>query len=115
MMGIRGATSVEYDMEKSIRERTLELMNQIFERNEIEKLISIIFSVTPDIRSMNPATVVRKELHLADVPLMCFQEADFNGSPRRMIRVLILCESRTKNFVYLHDAVSLRPDLEVKI
>ncbi len=114
MIGIRGATSVVSDDEISVRERVAELVREILARNKIQKLIAIIFSVTPDITSINPATAVRNDLHLTKVPMMCFQEAMFNDSPGHMIRVLVLCESQTKNFVYLHDAVDLRPDLEVE-
>jgi chorismate mutase len=43
---------------------------------------------------------------------MCLEEASFNDSREKIIRVLIICESSTQNFVYLHEAKNLRTKKE---
>jgi len=111
MIAIRGATSVEKDTPEHVRSRVKELFEEIVSRNKIRRIEAIIFSVTKDIQSLNPATVLREDRSLDSVALMCFQEAQFNGSPEKVIRILIFCDSDTREFVYLHGARKLRPDL----
>lgn len=111
MKAIRGATSVESDDAQEIRERVVELMSEIFARNDMGELHSVIFTITKDITALNPATAFRKAFDLGEVALLCLYEAAFENSPRGIVRVLIHCESSTKNFVYLRRAKDLRPDL----
>jgi len=111
---IRGATSIEKDCQEEIRNSVIELMEQIFSRNEITELHSVIFTVTNDITSYNPATAFRKAFNQSDVALLCLYEASFGGSTNGIIRVLVHCESKTKNFVYLRRAKNLRPDQVLK-
>ena len=86
-------------------------MDEIFRRNKIDRIISVIFSVTPDLRSINPATIFRLEYNLSNVPIMCLQEAIFDGSPFGIVRVLIIFEGEGGRFVYLHRAKELRRDI----
>lgn len=111
MLAIRGATSVDRDDAVHVAERVRELFGEILARNQIDRIVSATFSVTPDIRSANPATVVREHFGLADLALMCLQEAVFEGSAPGIVRVLLLCEARSRKFVYLHRAAALRADL----
>ena len=106
--GIRGATSIDEDSSTHISERVLELWNEIMAKNDITRIISVIFSVTNDIKSLNPATVLRTQLNLDTMPFMCLSESEFENSLPKIIRVLIICESSTQNFVYLHKASKLR-------
>ncbi len=108
IVGIRGATSLGSDEPEEIREKVVELWNEINSQNDIERIVSVMFSVTPDIKSFNPATALREGLLVEDIPLMCLQEAMFENSPQRIIRILVICESTTQNFVYIHDAKNLR-------
>jgi len=108
IVGIRGATSLTEDHPMELTEKVLELWNEIMHRNDISRIISVVFSVTPDIKSLNPATILREKLDLNNVPFMSLEEASFNDSQKKIIRVLIICESSTQNFVYLHEAKSLR-------
>jgi|GEM_PF-213254 len=108
IVGIRGATSLGSDEPEEIREKVVELWNEINSQNDIERIVSVMFSVTPDIKSFNPATALREGLLVEDIPLMCLQEAMFENSPQRIIRILVICESTTQNFVYIHDAENLR-------
>jgi len=72
---IRGATSIEKDCQEEIRDSVIELMEEIFSRNEITELHSVIFTVTNDITSCNPATAFRKVFNQSDVALLCLYEA----------------------------------------
>jgi len=111
VLGVRGATSIERDDPDHVRQRVVELVEEIFKKNRIDRIISVIFSVTPDVKSMNPATVFRLEFNFPNVPLMCLQEAVFDDSPGGIIRVLIIFEGEGGNFVYLHKARELRRDI----
>jgi len=116
LVGIRGATSVENDNEKEMEKAVIELFREILDKNNIssDDIISVIFSVTPDLKSSNPATITRKKFNLSDTPLMCLSEAMFKDSPGKIIRVLIHCDvkenARVKH-IYLKRAANLRPDL----
>lgn len=112
IVGIRGATSLNEDHPIELTENVIELWNEIMNKNDISRIISVIFSVTPDIKSLNPATILREKLDLNNVPFMCLEEASFNDSREKIIRVLIICESSTQNFVYLHEAKNLRTKKE---
>ena len=105
--GIRGATSVEKDEPREIIEKSKELIENIMVKNKIDRIISIIVTVTDDIKSFNPATAIRKSLNIQGLSIMCVKEAFFKNSPEKIIRVLINCESQTKEFVYLHKAANL--------
>ncbi len=113
---IRGATTVDGDTPAQIGERTVALLEAMFERNGIahDDLISIWFTVTEDLTSAFPATGART-IGLGDVPLLCAREIPVPGSMARCIRVLAhLHTDRARNelhHVYLEGAVSLRDDL----
>lgn len=104
MLAIRGAIFVNEDTPQEIEKRTKQLMDKIFRVNsiEFEEVVAVIFSVTPDLRSMNPATVFRKSGHAFSS--MCFQEADFTHSPKRVLRVMVLLErNRFGNVVHVYE------------
>lgn len=116
LWAVRGATTISYDTPDAIIEATEDLLKSIFEVNRIkpEDIVSIIFTVTPDIKSEFPAVAARK-LGLNSVPLMCAQEIAKNDALSLCIRVLIhfyteLIRDAIKP-VYLRGAVKLRPDL----
>jgi len=116
---IRGATSVDVDDPGHIAEATRELLEQIVVRNwlEIDEIVSVWFTVTPDLTSAFPALAAR-EMGWVDVPLLCASEIPVPGSMARCLRVLIEVEPhaprRLDTHVYLRDAVALRPDLHGK-
>ncbi|MEV8371187.1 chorismate mutase [Kribbella sp. NPDC056861] len=113
---IRGATQLEVDEREHLLERSAELVRAVLEANELESedLISILFTVTPDLRSEFPA-VAGRQVGLTDVPLMCMQEINVPHALPRVVRMMVHADSprsREKiQHVYLHGAVSLRPDL----
>jgi chorismate mutase len=113
---LRGATTCSVDTPEEISARTVELLEEVFARNEVDHddLISIWFTATDDLTSAFPATGARS-VGLGDVPLLCAREIPVVGSMPRCIRVLIhLSTERSRaelHHVYLHEARSLRDDL----
>jgi chorismate mutase len=113
---LRGATTVDADTAEQVAVRVKALVTAMLERNDVDKadLISIVFTATPDIHSVFPATVAR-DLGLGDVPLLCAQELDIVGATPSCIRVLMhLSTERGRDqlhHVYLEGARNLRDDL----
>jgi len=81
---------------------------------DTEDIVSIVFSVTPDLDAINPCTALRKTGRAAsDTALFSAQEPVYAGSLERTVRVLIHCylEEGTKvKHVYRNGAEILRPD-----
>nr|WP_206155698.1 chorismate mutase [Caldanaerobacter subterraneus] len=112
---IRGAITTENTREDIFKD-TVILIEEIMRRNGLKKenLISIFFSATKDLTAAYPAEAVRKEMEFDDVPMMCFQEMEVNGSLPKCIRVAIFTnidEKQEVKHVYLKEAKNLRPDL----
>ncbi len=113
---LRGATTVESDDPTQVDERTQEMMALLLKRNDLvaDDLISILFSVTADIRSRNPATATRA-MGIVDVPLLGVQEADMDSALPLCIRVMLHIQTETDrsslHHVFLRGAKVLRPDL----
>jgi chorismate mutase len=113
---LRGATTVEADTAEQVRERTIALLEQMVERNQVDHddIISILFTATDDIHSTFPALGVRR-LGFGDVPLICARELDIVTGTPRCIRVLMHLTTEHRrdelHHVYLEGAVNLRDDL----
>ncbi len=112
---IRGATSVTHDSSEQIVDATIELVQDLLERNGLsaDDLISMVFTCTHDLQSEFPAVAAR-QLGLSGVPLLCAQEIPVPGSLEKCIRVLVHCyapTARVIRHVYLHEARRLRLDL----
>lgn len=108
---IRGATFVKEDSPEEIENATKLMMGKIYSLNSLkdEEVASVIFSLTRDLRAMNPAAIFRRSGH--NVPLMCFQEADFEKSPKKVLRVMISVERSVKSkvvHVYENGAEALK-------
>jgi len=116
---VRGATTIEEDQPEAVLTATRELLTVLFEKNRIspEQIVSVIFTTTPDISSEFPAVAAR-QLGLSDTPLMCATEIAKQGALPLCIRVLIHFYTTLAKHeivpVYLHEAVKLRPDLQVR-
>ena len=110
---LRGAAFVKHDSPEEIDRITQLLLNRLAESNSLKnkRILAMIFSVTNDINSKNPATVAR-EVGYA-VPLFCVQEAQFNNAPSLCIRVMLWYHGAIKKpvHVYCEGAEILRPDL----
>lgn len=113
---VRGAITVATDDAALVREATVELLRAMLAHNALQpsQLVSVIFTVTPDLTSEFPAVAAR-ELGWHDVPLLCAQEIAVPGALPRCLRILLHAESARPRalvrHVYLRDAVALRPDL----
>jgi chorismate mutase len=79
-------------------------------------IVSLVFSVTPDLDALNPAAALRKSGRGGDLALFCVQEAGARGSLERTIRALVHCyleEGSVPRHVYRNGAEILRPDRSV--
>jgi chorismate mutase len=116
LRAIRGAITVERDAPELVYAATRELLSEIIARNgvDLDHIISVIFTVTPDLTSAFPAMAARS-MGWLDVPLLCTMEIPVPGAMPHCIRVLLHVESDRQRsaiqHVYLGDAQSLRPDI----
>ncbi len=114
--GIRGAVTVTENTRAAIVAATRELLLRIVAENglEPEDIVSIIFTVTPDLNAAFPAEAAR-ECGWNSVPLLCATEIPVPGSLEKCVRVLVhayLERSQEEvRHVYLGEAARLRPDL----
>jgi chorismate mutase len=113
---IRGATTLNVDERAHLHERTHELVTALLSQNslEIDDIISVIFTCTPDIVADFPAAAARA-LGFGAVPLMCAQEMAVPGALPLVVRVMMHVDVDLPRaeiqHVYLHEATSLRKDL----
>lgn len=114
--GVRGATTVEANTREAILKGTRQLLALIIRRNEIDPLdvASAVFTVTKDLNAEFPALAAR-QMGWLDVPLLCGYEVEVPGSLSLCVRIMLHWNTTKSQkeiqHVYIHDAVSLRPDL----
>ena len=113
--GLRGATTVPSDTPAAILDATRELLLELARANNLEpeRIVSAIFTATPDLCSEFPAAAAR-QIGWDSVPLLDAVEIDKPCALPRCIRVLLHAEmppSIKPVHVYLREAVILRPDL----
>jgi chorismate mutase len=113
---IRGAIQLDADEREHLLASTRELVEAVMAANTLsaDQLISIVFTVTSDLRSEFPAVAAR-ELGMGDVPLLCTTEIDVPGSLPRVVRLMAHAEldvprARVQH-VYLRGAAALRRDI----
>lgn len=113
---IRGATQVDADERDLILEATTELVSEVMRRNELttDDVISVIFTLTPDLTAEFPALAARK-LGFHEVPLLCASELNVPHAMPRVIRLMAHVETDKPRsaiqHVYLRGAVALRLDI----
>ena len=122
LFGIRGATGAENTRE-SITENVIEMCSKIFAENKVqpENIVSIQFTLTKDLTTMNPAAALRRGgncgIDVSAVPLFCSQEPEIDSSPEKMIRILVTAylpsDSNIKH-IYINGGEKLRPDFAAK-
>lgn len=114
--GVRGAIQLDSDSSDEMVEAVAELLTQMLTANhlEMEDLVSIIFTATPDLTSEFPAVAARK-IGLGSVPLLCSVEIDVAGALPRVVRILLHAHSDRSlaeiKHIYLRGATVLRKDL----
>jgi chorismate mutase len=112
----RGAIVVGRDDADTLLEATSRLLQEMIARNVIapDDLVSILFTVTDDLRSAFPAEGARR-IGLGGVPLLCAREIPVEGSMPSVVRVLMHFHTGSAMneivHVYLDGAESLRDDL----
>jgi chorismate mutase len=113
---VRGATTVEDNDAEAVAVATRELLTSMLAANEIdiEDIISVLFTTSPDLTAAFPAAAARG-IGFQTVPLMCASEIDVPGAKPLCIRVMMHAYSvRSRadvRHVYLRDATNLRDDL----
>jgi len=113
---IRGAIQVDSGDSDAILEGTAELVTAVMSRNDLtpDDVISVLFTVTPDLTAEFPALAARK-LGFHAVPLMCATEIPVRGAMPRVVRLMAHVEtdrSRAEiQHVYLRGAIALRQDI----
>ncbi|MCF6807931.1 chorismate mutase [Thiotrichales bacterium 19S9-12] len=114
--GVRGATTIESNTKEAIEIATIELLEELVKRNQIDidYLASVIFAVTPDITASFPPTAARK-LGWHHVPLLNCQEMKADKGLPLCIRVLLHWNTDKDitevKHIYLRGAAILRPDI----
>jgi chorismate mutase len=112
----RGAIVVPDDGAEALLTATQRLLEAMLERNAvaIEDLVSILFTVTDDLRAAFPAEAARR-MGLGSVPLLCAREIPVEGAMPSVVRVLMHFHSDLAMadvvHVYLDGAEALRDDL----
>lgn len=115
--GIRGATTVAENTVSAMTYAVNELLNEIEAHNQFqaEDIVCVFFTTTTDLDAIFPAAVARKRPNWNFVPLLDLQQMHVEGSLERCIRVLMQvntsCSQSAIKHCYLHQAQSLRPDL----
>ena len=113
LRALRGAVCCE-DNEAGISSAVVNLYSRILTENSLSEkdIVSIQFTVTSDIRALNPATAVRKQGFAENTALFCALEPCMEGSLPKTIRILIYYYSRKRpTHIYMGGADVLRPDL----
>jgi chorismate mutase len=118
LRGVRGAITIEENIESEIVKATERLMHEVILTNDIEaeNVASVFISVTEDIDAAFPAKALRNLEGWTHVPVMCMREIPVVNSLKHCIRAMVhINTDKTQteiNHVYLENAVSLRPDLK---
>jgi len=117
LQALRGAITCDEDSKVEIDAKVSRLVKELFARNELanDDVVSMIFTVTPDLTSQFPATAARSALDLGDIPLLGAVEQDVAHGTPRCVRVLVHCYTdRPRDelrHVFLEGAAALREDL----
>lgn len=113
--GIRGATTAAANTAEDILEATQEMVDVLIGLNGLksEDIASAIFTTTPDLNAMFPASAARM-FGWTEVPMVCMHEMAVPGSLTKAVRVLVHVNT-TKSpseirHVYLKGARKLRPE-----
>lgn len=113
---IRGATQVDADDRDQILDATTELVAEVMTRNGLttDDVISVLFTVTPDLTAEFPALAARK-LGFHEVPLLCASEIAVPHALPHVIRLMAHIETDRPRaevqHVYLRGATALRLDI----
>ena len=115
LQGLRGAITSENNSTEAINAAVSELVSELVKRNQLkpEQIVSITFSVTPDLNACFPAAIARKRPGWENVALLDCQQMYVKGDLCRCIRILahvLLPTAQNPQHPYLGEASLLRPD-----
>ncbi len=114
LSALRGACQAENTSEDMVHQ-VCALYDELLNQNKLqeENIVSVIFSVTPDLDEKNPAAALRLGGRARDLALFAVQEAVVKGGLKRCIRILIhayIDPDQPLYHVYRNGAEILRPD-----
>jgi chorismate mutase len=114
---VRGAVQIESDEKGLVASAVKKMIEEIVLVNgiNIPDIVSIFFTLTSDIKSVNPAAALRTGVGFEHTALFCAQEPDTEGALPMIVRVLVTCNNfkaeQDVRHVYSGGAEALRPDL----
>jgi chorismate mutase len=114
LFALRGATQCLNDGE-DMTGQLAALYDELLAANGLaeDAIVSLFFSVTPDLNAQNPASALRQSGRGGDLALFSLQEAAVSGGLERTVRVLVHCyldEEAVPRHIYRNGAEILRPD-----
>lgn len=112
LRAIRGGTGVAADTREAIHRATLTLLDALLSENGLAQadVECLWWGMTTDLRADVPPLALREAG--IEIPSMCASDADFEGGPKRTIRVMALArvaEGRDVTHVFLEGASFNRP------
>ena len=115
LTALRGATTSKGDTDYFIKDAVIELIEELITRNNLnqENIISITFSVTKDLTSCFPASIVRKYFNFDKIALLDCQQMFVPNDIKFCIRLLALVyleSDKESVHPYLNESAKLRPD-----
>ncbi len=115
MTFLRGAITADKDTPQAVKQAICECFDQLKEKNKLDlkEIGCIIISCTKDIKSINPATLLREsDSQLNDVAFFCVEEHDFTDALNLCVRILLITEQKINNktHIYLKGAKALKRD-----
>lgn len=113
MRAIRGAICSAENTRDAIYDATQTLLREVVARNRLERgaIVSVFFTMTPDLDADYPAYAAR-DMGWVDIPMLGAVETPVPGALTRVIRVLVLAQGDgPPRHVYLGRATQMRPDL----
>jgi len=116
VVGIRGAIVARENTQEAIGDATARLVHRLLSENGLasHNIISMFFTMTPDLNTAFPAAAARETCGL-QVPLLCASEIAVPGGLERVIRVLVHAYYPPGEgdvvHIYMDGAEVLRPDL----
>ena len=117
--GVRGAIDVASNSKEEILSKTRTLLEAMVRENKVKAadVATAIFSLTPDLNAEFPAIAAR-QMGWAEVPLMCAAELGVPDAMQKVVRILLLVNTKTPaakiRHQYLGATPRLRPDLARK-
>jgi chorismate mutase len=114
LIALRGACQAENTSSDMIKQ-VCALYDELLHQNNLieDDIVSIVFSLTPDLDEKNPAAALRQGGKAADLALFAVQEAVVKGGLERCVRILIHAyadEGKPLHHIYQNGAEVLRPD-----